>query len=308
MSPTQRIRFRPRPLLAMTLVALLMTGVGLRTFAGGATNVPNGSKQHGTTTTTTVPPSDVVVNTAAFTPPRRGCTFDARTPATKAAPPRPGRCEILEIGDSLGVDLGYGLYHQLTPPAGVSFVSTAKESTGLVNTNFYNWPLHLRQDLALYRPHLVIISLGANDNHSLAVHGESQLFGTREWRIAYSQRLHQIMTEATASGAYVLWVGMPIMQNPIFSQDVQIINSLARTVAGQTRGAAYVSVWSVLASPQGKYRAGAYVNGVSAGLRGADGIHVNNVGAGVLATFVTTKVADIYHVRLAPAHPMVITG
>ena len=310
MSVDAKIHFRPRPVLILALGMLLALGLVLQFVGQPIGAVANGTKQHGHTTTT-VAPTPPAVSPLSFSPPGRGCAMDVNVPATAPAKRHSapiGHCTVLEIGDSLGVDLGYGLYHQLPVKTGVHFISTAKVSTGLVNTNFYNWPVHLHQALALYHPHLVIISMGANDNHPLAVHGASQLFGNAAWRLAYTTRARALIKEATATGAYVLWVGMPIMQNPIFGHDMQIINSLARTAAVSSRGAAYLSTWPVLAAPNGKYRAGAYVNHVSAGLRGADGIHMNNVGSAVVATYVTSKIGFIYHVALQPAAPSIITG
>ena len=54
-----------------------------------------------------------------------------------------GHCTVLEIGDSLGNDLGWGLARELGGERGLTLVQADRSSTGLVTTWFYDWPRHL---------------------------------------------------------------------------------------------------------------------------------------------------------------------
>src|ERR1019366_9154797 len=99
---------------------------------GTTTTVPTATSTTPTTPTTpttqvgpskTLPPP--IVNMTAFKPPGAGCRFStgapspsssggATTTSTSVPTTSPiGRCTVLEIGDSLGNDLGWGIARQL---------------------------------------------------------------------------------------------------------------------------------------------------------------------------------------------------
>ena len=55
-----------------------------------------------------------------------------------------GSCTVLEIGDSLGNDLGWGLARELPTGSSVNLVQLDKSATGLANTGYYDWTLSWR--------------------------------------------------------------------------------------------------------------------------------------------------------------------
>lgn len=128
-----------------------------RVAARGAT----ASSQMGTRSQSTSPLTDIpVANKGRFSPARRGCNFLPASALARGAHPSPlplGRCRVLEIGDSLGDDLGFGLYKELGHTPGLSLLVTDKSSTGLSASWFYNWPQHFKKFLAQDRPNLVVI-------------------------------------------------------------------------------------------------------------------------------------------------------
>ena len=168
---------------------------------------------------TKVPLDIPVADKAFFRQPPRGCGFTpasalARTKTSTSTLPRApfalGHCRILEIGDSLGDDLEYGIRHELQFTPGLKLIQRNKSSTGLSASWFYNWPAHLKSDLHEHRPNLVVILFGANDEQALDVGGASQPFGSPKWRSAYIARVRRIDRMVTKAGAYAFWVGLPI--------------------------------------------------------------------------------------------------
>lgn len=218
-----------------------------------------------------------------------------------------GRCTVLEIGDSLGKDLGIGLGQVVAPSAGFNFVMLDKISTGLANSWYYNWPVHLAGDLMHYHPQLVVVMLGDNDEQSMLLNGCELVCGTAAWQKAYLSDIRKIITEVTSAGAYVLWVGLPIMQPLAYSQGVALLNSIYRLSVTSEADAAFVPTWSLFSNPEGLFESAAAVNGVETTLRASDGIHFSPSGWDVLATYVIREMALIYHVKLAPTWPAVIT-
>jgi hypothetical protein len=293
------------------------------------------------TTPTSVPahvsratrPQPPISSRASFKPPGRGCRFSTTTatsvpPTTTTVPSTTdassttlatsksahatrqlpiGRCVVLEVGDSLGNDLGWGLAREASTTRGLVLVQKDLSSSGLVTAWFYNWPRHFKTYLAQYRPQLVIMTFGANDEQGIVVKGHAAPFGSAEWHRAYTARILQMARMASKAGSYVLWVGLPIMEPTQYRQGASILNSLYATVATRVPGVTFLPTWNLLATWGGQFRNAAWVNGAPSVLRQPDGIHFTVVGENVLATYVAQQIAAIYHVSFAPAAPMAVT-
>jgi hypothetical protein len=219
-----------------------------------------------------------------------------------------GQCTVLEVGDSLGNDLGWGLSRHVAPTAGLKLVQLDKSDTGLTNSTYYDWPTQLAADLSQYHPQLVIICLGGNDEQGMEVNGSAVKFPSADWKAAYVGRVRQMVSEATASGAYVLWVGMPIMQQQSYSQGMQTLNALYQQGVASEPNATFVSTWSLFSNLQGEYQSSATVNGTKTTLRDSDGIHLSYAGEDIVATYVIRQMATIYHVQLEPTNPSTVTS
>jgi uncharacterized protein len=274
----------------------------------------------GTTTTTTLPatsPQSPVADPLSLNEQARGCGF-AMTPASPTtttttspsntvSPGAIGHCTVLEVGDSLGNDLGWGLAREVSVHSGLELVQRDKSASGLVASWFYNWPLHLKTLLAQYHPDLVIVCVGGDDQQGLVVNGRAYDFDTPQWLARYRVLVGEIDTMITDAGSYVLWVGLPVMQPNIYNRGTAELNAVYRSVAVTVPGVTYLPSWYEFANAEGQYESSALVNGTPAALREADGIHFSYVGENVLATFVTNEIASLYGVRLAPLQPAIVT-
>lgn len=223
-----------------------------------------------------------------------------------SAAPAPGHCVVLEIGDSLGNDLGWGLAREVTAGSGFTLVQKDLSSSGLVTDWFYDWPQHLSAMLARYHPDLTIVMIGGNDQQGIrSAHG-ALAFASAPWRDAYRQRVGAIVDRVRAAHSYLLWVGLPIMRPDGYRQGTNLLNSLYQSVAGHSPGAAFLPTWGLFADDQGRFAEAAPVGGTNQVLRSPDGIHFSYVGENVLATYVTTQIGSLFHVRVRPATPMAI--
>jgi len=258
-----------------------------------------------------------VADNAAFRLPSRGCGFTPVSALVRAstststttphhAPFALGHCRLLEIGDSLGDDLEYGIRHELQFTPGLKLIQRNKTSTGLSASWFYNWPAHLKSDLHDYHPNLVVIMFGANDEQALSVHGASQPFGSPKWRNAYIARVRRIDRMVTKAGAYAFWVGLPIAAPKSYRQGLRALNAIYSQVATSTPGVTFQPMWHLLATKGGNYRGGAVVNKVQSALRLSDGIHFTSTGELVIGTFVARQLATVYNVKLRPEEPAYI--
>ncbi len=185
---------------------------------------------------------------------------------------------VLEIGDSLGVDLGYGLQDVLGQNKAIHLSTKAVIDTGLANVAYYNWPAQLAQLLKTEHPGLVIVMLGGNDTQNFAIGQRAYVFGTPSWRAAYLARVEALMREATSAGAHVAWVGMPQMAPgaPVTSAQMAALDSIYAQAARTVADVLYVPTWRVLANSKGQYST--YLPNASGSLvavRDPDGVHLD---------------------------------
>lgn len=218
-----------------------------------------------------------------------------------------GKCKILLIGDSLGNNLAYGMIGQLSKEPTLTFVRKAKASTGLSNAWFYNWHNNLATFLKAEKPNLVVVFLGANDRQNYVVNNQVQNFGTEAWKKTYRSNVTKIATASTKAGAYVLWVGMPIMKPYNYAKGITTIDEQFAMAVPLVPGATYLGTRAFTADAKGAYREGAIVNGKYAQLRGKDGIHFTTMGQEVMATHVINNIVRTFHVNIRVNNPRYIT-
>ncbi len=218
--------------------------------------------------------------------------------ATAASPLR-----VLEIGDSLGIDLGDQLQSQLDASGLARTSVAAVGDSGLSNEAYFNWPAHLANLLAADRPQVVVIFVGANDDQGIELDGVASAPGTVAWVFDYAERVDDLLREATGAGARVLWVGMPPMENPELNVAIQREDVIYERETGRFPGALYMSSVPVLGNASGLYVSNEDVSGQQVSVRTDDGVHLTPAGAGVLAQAVIGTIAVHWHIALAGPPP-----
>ena len=194
-----------------------------------------------------------------------------------------GPLRVVEIGDSLGVDLGEAM-QSTWPPASVQLTMAARGDTGLANSGYYDWPSQLAGLLTRTHPQVVVVLLGANDLQSM-VTGAAVLYdGTPAWNAEYAARVTSIVSESVHAGARVLWVGEPAMETAFLNAGMSRIDDIAQRVIARYPGrAAYLDSNSVLA-PGGSFSFDVTgPTGRQVQVRTPDGVHLMPAGADLLA-------------------------
>ena len=301
-----------RLILSAVLVALVLAGAsaqwGRATPPSSATasTRPTTSMTAAPSTTTSTPPATPVVIARHLS--AHGCHFATSPPRPTASHAPLGRCTVLEIGDSIGADLAWGLARELTGAPGLSLVMMDKSASGLAAAWYYDWSRQLKAMVARHHPDLVVVCIGGDDEQALAINARSYDFNTPPWRARYEVLVRQIDLIATRAGSYVLWVGLPIMAPTLYRAGVVALDGIYQSVSRSVPGVTYLSSWRLFANARGHYRQGASVNHVAAAIRASDGIHFSVVGENVFATYVAEHLAQTYHVQLAPVAPAYLTG
>ena len=239
-------------------------------------------------------PSTTPSTGPAPTRPRPSPTTIEPSPTTSVPSPTtsvpPAAAPVLEIGDSLGIDLGWGLTDELSGSRH-RLIAAAVGDTGLAEPFYYDWPAQLWLDLRRYHPRAVVVFLGANDVESFYASKRFLPFGSPAWAALYGKRVAKIMDDAVSTGTKVLWVGLPPMQSPSFSSDMATLNAVYRAEAIAHRpDVSYLASWRVLGGPQGQYMwelAGPDEEQVA--LRAPDGVHITSAGGDLLAKAVVAR-------------------
>jgi hypothetical protein len=208
---------------------------------------------------------------------------------------------ILEVGDSIGEDLGFGLADEIGTDPRVHVLQNAVGDTGLSNLDYFDWPATLAQQLRQYHPRLVVVMLGGNDWQGFALsNGEVAYTGTKLWVSVYTQRVDEMMAEATAAGAHMLWVGLPIMSSPEFGSHMAFLNSIFLAQSHRYPGVVFIPTWKLFSNKAGQYSE--FLSDKSGNLvevRDSDGIHIAPPGGDdLVGGYVVNRIEGIWHIKL----------
>jgi hypothetical protein len=234
-------------------------------------------------------------------------TGGGQTPSAKGPirePTATDKLRVVVVGDSLAAGLGTYVERVLKP----SLVRVSRQgriSTGLSRPDYFNWFSAMRLIVDNFDPDLVIVMLGENDNQALQTPGGQTYVpvGTYAWPAAYERRVLKFMRTATASGARVVWVGLPNVRDAGRVELLQRQNALFRDAATQVKNVAFFDTWTAFSTPSGGYTA-YYRNGNTVELiRESDGVHFNSTGYLLLAR----GVVDLAH-REFRLDPRTIAG
>jgi hypothetical protein len=206
---------------------------------------------------------------------------------------------VLIVGDSLGIDLGGPLQNDLSNTGVVDPILDGRESTGLTRPDYFNWPVELASDLQSDHPQVVVIMMGANDPQDFP--GPPDIpYSSPKWKPLYARRVATFMQIAASTGATVIWVGLPPMQNRALSAEMAALDSVDQHEAAvQKPRVDFITTWKLLGTSKGAYTpfitngAGQVVT-----VRTPDGIHLTPDGGEVLSQRVLDFLRGSLHIVL----------
>ena len=232
---------------------------------------------------TSLPPSSTTLSPAT-TSVATTTTFVISEPSIKAQ--RTGTAEdplrILAVGDSLMLDLQYGLERILEPRPDVHI-----EGRGALGFGFtvphWDWEDDVIPDYNLMvgkvRPDVVVAMIGANEFQGYAIEGEDLEPGSFRWSEILTERAHDAISHWIAGGAYLYWWTTPKMSDPSYLTDD--LNSIWDSVVGDWYPKAeMVDSMKVLGDEEGEFRWNMkMLDGSIVPLRKEHGVHFFEVGA-----------------------------
>ncbi len=232
---------------------------------------------------------------------KRAKRQETTAPAESGAKPAPATPEISAnyfvavMGDTFALLLANGLEETFADKPEIGIVKKAKESSGLVRDDFYDWPKAAR-DIAngSQKIDVAVVMLGSNDRQSLHDGAKSEEAFSPRWRELYKARIDAMLAPFREKKIPVVWVGLPVMKNEGFSADMAKLNDMFREEAAKD-GGVYVDLWEALADEKGQFSAfGPDINGQIVKLRTADGVHLTEAGGLSVAHFVANEIKKLY--------------
>lgn len=213
-------------------------------------------------------------------------------------PDAPPPFHVAVIGDSLGQMLADGLEEAYSDRADIRILHRAKDSTGLVREDFFDWPKAARELLAGGdKIDMAVIMIGSNDRQAIHEGSETMEALSPRWRERYAQRVESVRAAFREKKIPLVWVGLPVTKNEHFAADMAKLNDIYRRAATQ-ESAPFIDIWEAFADERNQYQAfGPDINGRIVKLRSADGVHFTDVGARKLAHFVEGEIKRLFDAR-----------
>lgn len=201
---------------------------------------------------------------------------------------------VLVIGDTLASQIAEGLQDSLSDRADVAVQGKAKADSGLVRTDFYDWPKAAVELLAADPKVMVgVVALGPNDRQTIREGEISHEPMSERWLQLYKARIDTVAAAFAARRVPLIWIGAPPMQNTRLSTDLVVFNDLFRKGV-EAAGGQFVDLWVPYVDAENRYTAmGPDVNGQIARLRLGDGVHFTKAGARKAAHFVDVIIRRI---------------
>ena len=246
------------------------------------------------------PPPNAPLRVRAHKPQPRKQDFVSTT-ATRA-PGSPGGAPVTAtffvsvLGDSLGILAAQGLVDAFADKPEISIASLARDLSGLVRDDYYDWPKGARDLIAAKtKIDIAVIMVGINDLQPMKDGGETLDTLSDKWRSVYGQRVESLVAPFHDAHIPVLWVGLPSMRDDRINSQVIALNAIFREHA-EKAGGKYIDIWDAFADQNGQYDAfGPDVDGQNAKLRsGPNGIYFTKAGSRKLAHFLEADIRKAF--------------
>ncbi len=216
-------------------------------------------------------------------------TPDAFDPATIGAkpPPRQRLKTLLVTGDSMVEPLDSDLAQKLAPK-GVHVISDAHVGTGISSTLLVNWGKLSAYQVKHDHPDAVVVFIGANDGFPMPGAGGREIeCCNAEWAAIYANRVRQIANAYRQNGAArVYWITLPTPREPARQRIARVVNAAIGVAVAPWADQVRVIDSVPIFTPGAVYRDSMKIGGTPTIVRRSDGIHLDEAGSSLLATYV----------------------
>lgn len=192
---------------------------------------------------------------------------------------------VLLVGDSLmSTGLAPSVMAALRPDASFRVIRASRSATGLTRPDYFDWQRAIKELVAKHRPQFVVVAMGGNDAQGMREGKAALRLNTPAWDAAYRGRVAAFAKSASADGARLLWVGIPMVRSGAFWNNLKHLNELAEAGVKEVSRGAYMDASPSLTDDKGQFAEYlADEAGRSVRLRTGDGVHLTNAGGARVA-------------------------
>lgn len=240
------------------------------------------------------PPSQSQPTRSAPSRPSTSPSITTLAPAKPAVDKSETATRIAVFGDSLAFDLSKALERHFADDPNVVILDKGQGSSGFVRDDFFDWGAALKREIEANSFDIAVVIIGINDRQPLTQDGRELKPLSDAWKVLYSARVDDFLTQLRGAGKPVVWAGLPPMRAKSYSAAIAQISSLQkRSVFAQ--GFEFVDIYDRFTDEAGAFSSyGPDVNGQTQQLRKSDGVHFTRVGADKLAFYVSQGLKKVY--------------
>jgi uncharacterized protein len=219
---------------------------------------------------------------------------DAPKPEKRTAPTAPQPLHrLLVTGDSLSTPLDIEIARKLADQGpGVSVTRDPKLGVGISNSALLDFGQVSATQAADDQPDAVVVFIGANEGYPLPAGNGSQVSCCGPaWEREFESRVGQMMDNYLDGGAKrIYWLTVPTQRDAARKPIADDVNQAVRQAAAARGPVIRVVDLIPTFTPGDSYRDAIQVNGEQTIVRRSDGIHLNDIGAGLAADMVLAAV------------------
>jgi len=192
-------------------------------------------------------------------------------------------------GDSMSGTPGQSLENIALRTDLLDVVVDQRTSSGLVADWFFDWPVHVQENVAPQGFDVVILTMGANDAQRFTPSG---VVGDEAWIEQYTRRMDETLQLARAPGRLVIWIGMPPVTPANIKPVMPKVNAIAEALTSELENVEYVDAFAMFADDEGAFTTRVPdLDGKSVLVRADDGVHYSITAGDWLAEAVLALVA-----------------
>ena len=230
--------------------------------------------------------------TAAAGPPL--ATASAFDPVAIGAAPLPRRPlhTLLVTGDSLSTPLDLDVARRLSGD-GVRVLREPHLGTGISKSDLLDWGRLSATQAKADHPDAVVVFIGANEGFPMrGPAGHSISCCGADWAAIYANRARRMMdTYRRVARARIYWISVPTPREAARRRIERVVNAAIDVAAEPWRDDIRIVDAVAMFTPGERYRDAMAVRGRDELVRASDGIHLNRVGARLLAARVLETLA-----------------
>lgn len=203
--------------------------------------------------------------------------------STRTARAADAMTRVLVVGDSQAQGLAAGLQRQFRRDPVWRVIDRSRIATGLCSPSRFDWPAAAPGIGEEEHGAIAVVMFGANDRPPVRIHGHVDERLEMAFCTSYGGHVRVIADALKRSCAAVVWVGHPIVRDPVYADDMALLNRLYAEQS-MAAGADWFPSWPLFVDADGNFAPyGKGTDGETTRLRADDGVHFTGPGYDVLA-------------------------